>query len=378
MHAPAEPENPEIQVDSNDEPRVESEPLETWTVAQPNPNGGAGRRGEVRGLPVFTFAVPTACPHCRRDTAAGDVIERSVRVHSVGVVTRGRATLWRRAIDAPLRELHPTRRAPDEPAPETIPAPPGDAAAVIVRQEVEVLAERRRDLRRDCDSLEARRDSLQREVDGLVAAKGREMETLGATLETLAAQNNRILGEMRAATVEQMDHNNRLIRAHNVHAAEQLRGAWDLEVAQQAQRRQVTTEIAAQAEDIGKIRQQLHSSIWTDRLGDFLREGRLAFKDAVNSPLGQALQMRVAAEIEKDLAGDGQKVTRQQVLDAMIFNASGTRLRVDVLRRLATARASDPTAQALAFAASWFTGELGNDPQCVDDFVAARAQKVTT
>ena len=338
---------------NDDAAAVETQPLETWTIAQPDPRGGRTQRGEVRGLLAWTFNV---LPE------AGDLIERTLRIHNTGTL-RSHATVWRER-----REIQGQRSTPDDVSTaEVEPAAPGDARAIVIRQEVDLLDERRRGLRRDVESLEGRRDSLVREIDSLVERHTKDVGRLSGMLEMVITQHNRTLSH-------QLGHNAILIEQANDHAGRQLRGAWELEAAQATQRTQVTKEVATQATEIGAIRQQLHGSLLTDRLGDILREGRAAFKDALHSPLGEAFQLRVASEIQRELKSEGQEVTRAQVLDAMLFQSSGYRLRLDVLRKLATARADDPTAQALAFGGSWLAGDLGDDPQCVNDFITARAK----
>lgn len=347
----------------NGDATIEREAVEEFTVAQPDPRGGRTPAGEIRGLRSWTFSVPAS---------VAEQIEQTLRIHNTGTL-RSHATFWRGR-----RELQGQREAPeDRHAAEVVPAPAGDATAVVLRQEVEVLRERLGDLRRDCQALDLRRTSLQTEVDGLVQRKLADLAEIGRLTAAALAQQSTVLSEQDAKLAEHLRHNNLVITEANAHARLQLRGAWDLEGAQAQQRSQVTKEIAQQAEDIGKIRQQLHGSLWTDRLGDFLKEGRLAFRDALNSSIGQGIQFRMAVEIQRELEASGQKVTRAQVLDAMLFNAAGTRLRIEAVQKVASVRADDPTAQAFAFVAGWVLGQVGDDPRCLEDFIGARQKAVT-
>lgn len=330
-----------------------------FTVALPNPSGGRPQAGAIRGIVQLTFSVPRG---------AGDVIERTLRAHNMSAVPRGRPTLWRESAGG-HRELAPARAVGEEQRFEVVPAPDGDAEALALRREVDMLAERKRDLREDNTALERRRDALLTEISSLGERHRQDLERLAQARAIVIKADNEALEEHFA-------HRSRLLKDAEKGAEEGIKSAWDLRVATAQARRVISEEIGHQADMTKKVQDALHGSLFADGFATFMKEARAGFVEAANSQLGRAVSFKMISGMRKQIESDtGRRVTDGEILEAMLFESKGAAMRQEALQRWANFHAADPLVGAMLFALRWWRGEAGDDVEALDDFLRAHHEK---
>ena len=333
---------PDYDDDDPDEQIAEGEPMETFTLTVPDRSAPRGKA--LRGTVLRTWELPPA--------AAG-IFEDTLRRHAAKVRNPVRIYRGQREL---LPDLHdddddgPTPTPAAAPWPSPTPSTPDLAAAQMhVRETQQHLSQ----LRATVELEQRRLGQLQDEIEQARKRRDEELRLHTALVNHAHSSSLTQITQVRD------------------HATRELARSLELDVGVSDQMARIWGHIDTQAQTLGKIRGLLVDSVLADRLGGYLQIGQQMMAGLVESPLGRAVGLHVAARISAEInrqlekMSDGNKgrpvVTPDDVMLATVLSSAAYAERRRLLHSFAAVD-TGLVGQALLIGPAYCCGEADEGP----------------